>query len=49
MSISLFLGENSLLKGLNEGKTLLSLLLESTRDPLMFNCYLSVNFSSDKQ
>ena len=49
MSISLSSGENSLLKGLNKGKTLLSLLLELTMDPLTFNHCLGVNFLSNKQ
>jgi len=48
MSISLSSEENSLLKEINKGKTLLSLLLALTISPLMFNHCLGVNFLSDK-
>ena len=49
ISISLSPEENSVLKRLKKGKTLLNLLFVSTTGPLMFNPYLGVNFSSDKQ
>ena len=44
MSISLSSEENSLLKEINKGKTLLSLLLALTISPLMFNHCLRVKF-----
>ena len=44
MSISLSSEENSLLKEINKGKTLLSLLLVLTISPLMFNHCLRVEF-----
>ena len=43
--ISLFLGENLLLKEIKEGKTPLSLLLVNS---LIFSHYFGVNFLSDK-
>ena len=49
ISISLSPEENSVLKRLKKGKTLLNLLFVSTTGPLMFNPCLGVNFSSDKQ
>ena len=49
ISISLSPEENSVLKRLKKGKTLLNLLFVSTTGSLMFNPYLGVNFSSDKQ
>jgi len=48
ISISLFLIENSLLRGLNKWKILFSLLFTSIIEPLTFNHCLGVNFSSDR-
>jgi len=48
MLINLCLGENSTLRGLKEWRTLLNLLFASMMDPLTFNCYLGVRFSSDR-
>lgn len=49
MSISLYPGKNSLLKGMKEEKTLLSLLLVSMIDPLTFSYCLGVKCSSGNQ
>ena len=48
ISIILSPGENLVLKGLKEGKTLFNLLFASIIGPLMFNCCLRVNLLSDK-
>ena len=49
ISISQEPGENSLLKGSNEGKTSLNLLSMLTIGPLIFKYWLSVNKSNNNQ